>query len=210
MPPTGGDGGCVPQERHEEPKCWLTHQCAVLQVQNTTPVASTTALTAPPILPYAGPIDCLRRSVAEEGVSVLFRGHVSTLLREVPGTAVWFCTYEAVVRATAAAARPTGVSDVVAPLLPSSPLVVIGAGGLAGCAYWMAIYPVDTIKTAQQTAAPGSLPQSFTVTLAAILRAGGVRALYAGMAPTLLRAFPSNAAVFLLYEQAIRGWAELR
>lgn len=59
---------------------------------------------------------------------------------------------------------------------------------------------------AQQTAAPparGVAPPGFTATLRAILRAGGVRALYAGIAPTLLRAFPTNAAVFLLYEQAI-------
>lgn len=32
---------------------------------------------------YSGPFDCLRRSVAAEGVGVLYRGHAATVMREV-------------------------------------------------------------------------------------------------------------------------------
>lgn len=116
-------------------------------------------------------------------------------------------SYEAVVRASTHARHES-----------PPPLVVVGAGGLAGVASWAAVYPIDTVKTAQQTAPPPRPPPrrpgapavsplppplGFSATLRAIHAAGGVRALYAGMAPTLLRAFPTNAAVFLLYEQAI-------
>ena len=111
---------------------------------------------------------------------------------QVPGTAVWFGTYEAVVRASTHKRHESP---------PAA--IVIGAGGLAGAAYWVAIYPIDTVKTTQQTAAPGTVPRGFLSTLRSIFAAGGIRALYAGMAPTLVRAFPSNAATFLLYEQAI-------
>jgi hypothetical protein len=47
---------------------------------------------------YRGPFDCLRRSIKHEGLSVLYRGHVATLLREIPGTGCWFTAYELCVR----------------------------------------------------------------------------------------------------------------
>jgi hypothetical protein len=89
---------------------------------------------------------------------------------------------------------------------PPPAALVITAGGLAGCAYWLAIYPIDTVKTAQQTAASGSGgPASFRATLRSIYASGGVRGLYAGLGPTLLRSAPSNAAVFLLYEESVQA-----
>ncbi len=45
-------------------------------------------------------------------------------------------------------------------------------------------------------------------TFSHIYAAGGVRALYAGLFPTLMRAAPANAAVFYVYEQAIQVMAE--
>jgi hypothetical protein len=47
---------------------------------------------------YQGPVDCLRRSIKHEGISVLYRGHAATLLREIPGTGCWFTAYELCVR----------------------------------------------------------------------------------------------------------------
>ena len=55
------------------------------------------------------------------------------------------------------------------------------------------------------TAAAGR-PASFLRTFASIYRAGGMRALYAGITPTLLRAAPSNAIIFLVYEEAIKAF----
>lgn len=47
---------------------------------------------------YKGPIDCLVRSVREEGLHVLVRGHAATMMREIPGTACWFGAYETFLR----------------------------------------------------------------------------------------------------------------
>ena len=74
----------------------------------------------------------------------------------------------------------------------------ITAGAAGGMSYWAVMYPADTIKSAMQTASKST----FSQTASAIYGAGGVRALYAGIAPTLLRAAPSNAAIFLVYEWA--------
>ena len=60
-------------------------------------------------------------------------------------------------------------------------------------------------KTRRQTAGPGTRYDVSTARNLALLWAeGGRRALYAGLTPTLLRAFPANAAQWLAWEFAIR------
>jgi hypothetical protein len=44
---------------------------------------------------YSGPIDVIVQTVKTEGIiKGLYRGHLSTLLREIPGNFVWYGTYE--------------------------------------------------------------------------------------------------------------------
>lgn len=42
---------------------------------------------------YAGPLDCLRQTVREEGLRGLTRGLGATMAREIPGNAVYFSCY---------------------------------------------------------------------------------------------------------------------
>ena len=70
-------------------------------------------------------------------------------------------------------------------------------------AYWSAFYPADTVKTEMQTREAGAAPpKSFFSTFRDIYRTSGIRGLYRGLTPTLMRAMPANAAVFLVYEKA--------
>jgi hypothetical protein len=144
---------------------------------------------------YTGPIDCLARSIRAEGARVLYRGHGATMLREVPGTACWFGAYESFLRRLAP--RDADRDKL-------HPLAIIAAGASGGVAYWAVMYPADTVKSAMQTAAASAAPPSFADTARRIYAAGGVRALYAGATPTMLRAAPSNAAIFLVYEWALK------
>ena len=171
---------------------------------------------------YAGPIDCLRRSLASEGYPVLYRGLFGTMLREVPGTAAWFAAYESFVRAM----TPPGVLREELP-----PLTIITAGALGGVAYWCIMYPADTIKALQQIAdsgaplplppgaggaaaaggggaaagaPPRAVPMTFLQTGRMVYRSSGLRGLFAGFVPTVLRAAPSNAAIFWVYEMVAK------
>lgn len=156
--------------------------------------------------PFRGPVDCLVRSVRDEGLGVLYRGHTATLLREIPGTGMWFTSYEMFIRAML---KP---GQTRADLHPG---VVIAAGALGGCTYWGIMYPMDTVKSAMQIiqtgavspGTPRSRPPAFLDTLALIYRSGGLRGLYSGLLPTLVRAAPANAAVFLVYEHSIQAMA---
>eukprot|EP00946_MAST-07B_sp_MAST-7B-sp1_P002381 g2381.t1 len=146
-----------------------------------------------------GAVAAIRDALRTEGVGVLYKGFLGTMLREVPGTAAWFGMYEwtlgQLTQGTAPDEEPAGWK-------------VIAAGGAGGMGYWGAFYPADTVKTEMQTRSAvsrGGVGPSFFQTFASIYRTSGVRGLYAGLGPTLLRAIPSNAAVFYVYDIVSRA-----
>ena len=76
------------------------------------------------------------------------------------------------------------------------------AGAAAGVATWTVTYPVDVVKTACQTLPEGTHYKDGTATAVAmrIYRKHGAMAFFRGIGPTVVRAIPSNAVTFLVYE----------
>jgi len=134
---------------------------------------------------------CLRDTYSEGGLRSLYKGYVSTLLREIPGNAAWFGVYELACRYQ--------MGDRPRESLHGGNLMF--AGGLAGVAYWSAFFPADVVKSRIQTTAGNS---KFWDVFAAIYREKGLKGLYSGYPVTVLRAFPSNAVVFATYEFIMR------
>lgn len=132
----------------------------------------------------------------EGGIRALFRGTTATLLRDVPGLTIFFATYETL----KAKIRPVGVETGSVKDVAS----VMAAGGMAGMTSWMISLPFDVIKSRVQAArekdvlARARFPT--LVVLRELLKREGPTALYKGLVPVLLRAFPANAACFLGYE----------
>ena len=152
---------------------------------------------------YSSSWDCVRRTVRDEGVSRLYRGHVGTILRECPGNVAWFLGYEGTCRM----ATPAGGhrKDLSAPVL-------CAAGAVAGMLYWGVPFPADVIKSKIQTGTHG-LPKGQPVTILNVAkqiykteRLGGF---YRGCGITVARAAPGNAILFLTYEEVHR-WLEAR
>ncbi len=82
------------------------------------------------------------------------------------------------------------------PLLVSpypSTLAVLFAGGTAGMLSWLIVYPLDVIKSRLQ--ADARFASSRQVVLETY-RTEGLAVFMRGCSPTLLRAFPTNAATF--------------
>lgn len=74
-------------------------------------------------------------------------------------------------------------------------------GGLAGTAMWAAVLPADVAKTRMQVALPGTARDlGLLSTLGSLARE---RRLYMGLTPTLVRAFPTNAAQWLTWELSV-------
>lgn len=72
---------------------------------------------------------------------------------------------------------------------------------------WGFTYPLDVLKSRIQTL-PDSAPPHATgiaVNAAAILRESGYRGFTVGLSTTLVRAVPTNAITFLVYEHSLRA-----
>ncbi|XP_022772350.1 mitochondrial carnitine/acylcarnitine carrier-like protein [Durio zibethinus] len=141
---------------------------------------------------HGGPMDVAWHVLRSEGgVRGLFKGMVPTLAREVPGNAVLFGVYEALKQYMA------GGSDTSK--LGRGSLMV--AGGLGGAAFWLFVYPTDVVKSVIQVddykypKYKGSI-NAFR----RILASEGVKGLYRGFGPAMVRSVPANAACFLAYE----------
>lgn len=71
------------------------------------------------------------------------------------------------------------------------------SGGFAGMLGWACAMPVDVPKTNVQASYESRVVGSFAPEMVRIARQRGISGLYSGLGPTLVRAFPANAALFL-------------
>ena len=68
---------------------------------------------------------------------------------------------------------------------------------MKGMAGWALAMPFDVPKTNVQASWEGKIVGSYFPQLFQIARERGIAGLYSGLGPTLIRAFPANAALFL-------------
>lgn len=143
---------------------------------------------------YSGMLDCAKQVLKEGGIRSLYRGTFATLLRDCPGSIAWFGTYEI---AKGQFMRWQGKEDPT----ELSPLAVLTAGGLAGMACWSIAIPPDVLKSRFQTAPEGTYSGLLDV-YRELVKKEGYGALFTGIRPAMIRAFPANAACFFGMEIA--------
>lgn len=149
---------------------------------------------------YSGGVDVVRQLYKEGGIRSVFRGSAMTLARDGPGSAAYFATYEYVKRKltpTDAEGNATGELS-----LPA----VITAGGAAGVAMWIPVFPVDTVKSRLQSAEGRP---TIGGTIGGLYRNGGIKSFFPGFGPALARAVPANAATFLGVELAHKAMTNM-
>ncbi|KAG0472422.1 hypothetical protein HPP92_016968 [Vanilla planifolia] len=146
---------------------------------------------------YNDPLDCALKTIKNEGVAGMFRGGLATLLRESIGNAAFFTTYESSRHYIHSKLRPS--KSLAAKFLQDMGIGII-SGGISGMAFWVAVLPMDVAKTVIQTAPDSKCCRNPFSTLYLIYKRVGLRGCYAGLGPTLLRAFPANAAAIVTWE----------
>ncbi|GJM91548.1 hypothetical protein PR202_ga07928 [Eleusine coracana subsp. coracana] len=158
-----------------------------LQAQSSLAEAAAASGVAVP----KGPIDVAKHVVRDAGARGLFKGLVPTLGREVPGNAVIFGVYEAVKQYLAGGTDTSSLSR-------GSQIM---AGGLAGAAFWLTVYPTDVVKSVIQVDDFKNPRYSGSMdAFRKIVAADGVKGLYKGFGPAMARSVPANAATFVAYE----------
>ncbi|KAJ6045197.1 hypothetical protein N7460_006552 [Penicillium canescens] len=185
----------------------LVNKFSVVPVKHDTPQYSIAQISAagPPPDPgsepsspgqkpkYSGGTDVVRQLYKEGGIRSVFRGSAMTLARDGPGSAAYFAAYEYIKRSL----TPKDENGNITGELSLS--AVLCAGGAAGIAMWIPVFPVDTIKSRLQSA-PGK--PTIGGTIRSVYASGGFKAFFPGFGPALARAVPANAATFLGVELA--------
>ncbi|KAL8836026.1 MAG: hypothetical protein Q9176_006596 [Flavoplaca citrina] len=146
---------------------------------------------------YSGGVDVVRQLYKEGGIRSVFRGSAMTLARDGPGSAAYFATYEYVKRRLTPKDEAGNLSGEL------SLTAVMTAGGAAGVAMWIPVFPIDTVKSRLQSA--DGRP-TIGGTISGLWRSGGLKAFFPGIGPAMARAVPANAATFLGVELAHKAF----
>lgn len=80
---------------------------------------------------------------------------------------------------------------------------------MAGIFNWCVGMPADVLKSRLQSAPEGRYPKGIRSVFTELMKNEGPLALYKGVTPVMLRAFPANAACFIGFEFANKflNWA---
>ncbi|CCH58455.1 hypothetical protein TBLA_0A06630 [Henningerozyma blattae CBS 6284] len=168
--------------------CPMEHVRIRLQVQKA-PINAKNVTDA--ITHFNGPLDCINQLWAR---GALMRGLPAMLIRAGHGLGVYFLTYEALV-------AHSGVPRKELPAWKSCLY-----GGCAGSMLWLAVYPLDVVKSVIQTDSLNKPRYSDNIWKVAkqLYSYGGSKAFFRGFGPTMLRAAPANGATFCAFEMATR------
>ncbi|EAS37526.3 mitochondrial carnitine:acyl carnitine carrier [Coccidioides immitis RS] len=149
---------------------------------------------------YSGGVDVVRQLYKEGGIRSVFRGSAMTLARDGPGSAAYFAAYEYIKRSLTPKDENGNVTGEL------SLTAILTAGGAAGVAMWIPVFPVDTIKSRLQSAEGRP---TIGGTIRGVYASGGLKAFFPGFGPALARAVPANAATFLGVELAHKAMTKL-
>ena len=138
---------------------------------------------------YHNSLECLIKTYQAGGIREIYRGFIPTLWRETPSFAAYFATWDYLCRV---------MSDQRGDFKHDLSLYkLLLAGGFSGISAWIVSYPFDVVKTRIQI--DGVKHREYNGMIDCFRKTyqtEGVRAFFKGLAPTLMRAFPANAATF--------------
>ena len=137
---------------------------------------------------YVGPVEQSKRIWKASGVRGLSKGLTATVIRDSTGFAAYIASYDQIRSQWAGSNR--SVKDL-------SLIETSIAGGTAGCISWIVNYPIDVVKTRIQSSGLPNQPnyKGIMDCFIKIIKADGVRGMYRGLAPALVRAFLNSCTL---------------
>lgn len=155
-------------------------------------------------LRYAGPLDCFRQSIHQDGVRGLYRGVSAPLIGAAAETSCLFFSYrvaQGVIRSLRAPTTKSKADDA----LPLTSLVL--AGAMSGAVTSLILTPIELVKCRMQVPLTSSMdPTLRNVSVGPlkvikdVYRREGIAGFWRGQLGTLLRETGGGAAWFGCYE----------
>lgn len=153
--------------------------------------------------PYTTVGQCVKATIAANGIRGPFQGLGPTLLRDAPANAIYLGSFE-VMKRKVAEYRGCDTKDLGAG-------TVLAAGGLGGIFYWLAIFPVDVVKSAMMVDAVEKSQRQYPTMISAAKKLwaeGGLARFYKGFSPCIMRAAPANATMLYTVDKVGKLLAE--
>lgn len=158
---------------------------------------------------YDGPLDCLRKTIGEEGPRALYKGMLTPLLGVGLCASVQFVVLEQMKRMFGARHQGSPISG--SPLLALTQSELFLAGASAGTANSFISGPIEHIRTrlqVQTSATASALTPLYKGPwdcARRIFSTHGLRGVYKGQIPTMLREFFGYGVYFAAYERLVQN-----
>lgn len=134
---------------------------------------------------YKGGFHALTVMVRQQGISEVYRGLLSTTMKQSATSAVRMGSYNII------------KEQIKKRDLPQNSAVTFGAGAIAGTITVYATQPFDTVKTRSQSARGAGTLEAFR----SVISSSGVKGLWSGSTMRLGRLVLSGGIVFTVYEK---------
>ena len=148
---------------------------------------------------YRNSIQAASYIVRNYGITALYKGHFVNTSREMVFLSTYFTVYEHLKSFQAAALSRGGAKGGKG----NAAIIVPMSGGFAGAIGWLVSFPLDCVKSHLQGSsmqAGSASKQSAAAVATDLLRRKGLVGLYAGVVPSILRAFIVSSSRFSAYE----------
>jgi len=140
---------------------------------------------------FTGSWNCVQVLAKEHGgLGVLYTGHTVNTIREGAFMASYFFVYE-------------GLREMLLQTPAAAGVAIPLAGGMAGAVAWFLSFPLDCMRAGVQGQQLAGTRIGAIQVLQNLLRTKGIRGLYAGVAPSIVRAFLVSGSRFSAYECAL-------
>lgn len=163
---------------------------------------------------FTGSFHCATTLVSSHGLPVLYTGHAINTIREAAFVSMYFYCYEGfkvefkslIGRAKKLFSRNTLTSDSNNTELIATSIAIPIAGGCAGATSWAFTFPLDCVRAGvqgQPISEKSIHKQGALQTLKQLWQTKGLTGLYAGVSPSIARAFIVSGSRFSAYEAAV-------
>jgi len=144
---------------------------------------------------HANSISCFKYVVKEKGPLNLYYGYRANLLKECPGSAIWFGTYQAL------------KNYWTPPNSETSLRARIFAGGISGSFAWTCIYPFDVIRSRLMAETETDNPKYKGIVdcFQRSVKLEGYKWCFRGYLPTIIRGFPVGAIILTLNDYFLKA-----